>query len=213
MKKTKILLLVLLMSLLVACGNNKGKDTTKEETKKEEQTTKETQLETKVETKNETKAEEKKKSSNTVDVKVEDKENEKDADVIESVDTTKNKADKLQNEMTKNMLEKLNDYAVSLVTLGGNTVNKFPKENLQAIAKYEDSESFGWVIRYGVNKIGLGKYYKISKTKVLVLFDGRGILESKEDVIKNDSPEEYKRVAEQILKKELKNDAKIDYAY
>ena len=207
MKKTKILLLLLLISLLVACGNNKSKDTTKEETKKEEQTTKETQLETQLETKVET------KNETTVDVKVEDKENEKDADVIESVDTTKNKADKLQNEMTKNMLEKLNDYAVSLVTLGGNTVNKFPKENLQAIAKYEDSESFGWVIRYGVNKIGLGKYYKISKTKVLVLFDGRGILESKDDVIKNDSPEEYKKVAEQILKKEIKNDAKIDYAY
>lgn len=150
-------------------------------------------------------------NKNIVEVKEEGRVDKENADTVETIDTRKISDDKFNNEMTVKMLEKLKDYSVTLIS-GENTVN-FPKDNLQAIASYEDEESFGWVIRYGVNKIGLGRYYKASTTFALVLFDAKNIFEQNDDLIKNDSAKEYKDIAKKLIQQEIRTDANVEYAY
>lgn len=229
MPKLKIIFSILILSLvLVACNNTKD---TKEETQKETQvesvketkeetkneTVKETKEETVVETPKETETEketkEETKNEKIVELVEDGKSDDKSVGIIETIDTEKSDKDQFNNEMTAEMQNTLKKYSVTLVSIGGNTIDLFPKEDLQAIASYEDSESSGWVVRYGKNKIGLAQSYHKSTTGVFVMFDGRGILETKEDIIKNDTPEEFKQKAQEIIKKQIYGDAKVKYAY
>lgn len=233
MPKYKIIFSILILSLLlVACNDKKdtkeetnkesviesvdeSKEETKPETVKEtkEETEKETVKETETEEETNSESKEESKDDKIVKLREDEKSDDENVGIIETIDTEKSDQDHFDNEMTEEMQKALKKYAVTLVSVGGNTIDLFPKEDLQAIASYEDSESLGWVVRYGKNKIGLAQSYHQSTTGVFVMFDGRGILETKEDLIKNDTPEEFKQRAQEIIKKQISGDAKVKYAY
>lgn len=239
MKKFKILFSILILSLVfVACDNKKDTknetteetkiDSTKErsvesdeETKTESTMETESDKETKQETTEETKSEsvEESKQETTDETKeekiVEVLEDEKDdvPTVIETVNVSESNEFEFNNKMTEEMRNTIKKHGLTLLS-NGKPVDQFPTEDLQAIASYTDSQSYGWVVRYGKNKIGLAQKYNEAANNVpFVMFDGRGIFETTEDIIQNDSPEEFKQKAQEIIKKQIPGDAKIEYAY
>lgn len=131
-----------------------------------------------------------------------------------SVDLVVNNSneDLLNNQMTNEMKSYLENYIVTLIEDDRHIMDDFPKENLQAIAKYENSDSIGYVVRYAQNKIGLAQYYKESTTGVFVLFNGESLLE-RSPLIANDSAEEYKNIAQEIIATQVVGEAQIEYAY
>lgn len=229
MKKYKIIFFALVLSfMLVACDTNtetKERETVVEtsvelntvgETSEEtstENTTLEENKETDSETKNESIDKSNNKTNSTQIVEIVEDQKDSDNNVVEIVNIAKSSAPELNNNLTNELQEQLKNLSVTLITINGVTYDQFPEENLQAIAKYKDSESYGWIVRYGENKIGLAQIYNSSTTGVLVMFDGRSVLESDVDVITNDSVQEFKSQAEKIIQKEISGDAEISYGY
>lgn len=202
-------------------SDEETKDESVEETKTESTVETESDKETKQETTEETKSEsvEESKQETTDETKeekiVEVLEDEKDdvPTVIETVNVSESNEFEFNNKMTEEMRTTIKKHGLTLLS-NGKPVDQFPTEDLQAIASYTDSQSYGWVVRYGKNKIGLAQKYNEAANHVpFVMFDGRGIFETTEDIIQNDSPEEFKQKAQEIIKKQIPGDAKIEYAY
>lgn len=215
MKNSKLLaiLLVVLLLLLGSCtafkylnSSNKGNDTPNQSTETKEttaDTTEETVEDTNTETTTDTVAE-------TV---VEVQESGNADSQTHQIKLNKSSQTEFNSDLTKRMQEEIASYAVTLVAAQETTLDKLPKEHLQAIARYENNDSFGYVVRYGENKAGLAQYYKDSTTGVLVLFDAKMTLELDEEPIKNDSPAEYKEVAEKLFQSQVSGEATIEYGY
>lgn len=153
------------------------------------------------------------KSNETSTTTVEVKNVEKNNQTETTVDTTKSSSTQLNNDFTSKMLEDIKDYSITLVEGDNLTYDNFPKENLQAIAKYDTPSEFGWVVRYGVNKVAIARYYKESTTNVIVMFNSALSLENVKTLLVNDTPEELKDVAEKLIQKEISGEATIEYAY
>lgn len=202
MKKTQMSFLFLILALfLVACtpNNNTKKVETKNETKTESTS------ETKKENKNDSKV---------VDIK--DKDRKNDNKVTDSIDTSKSANDAFKNKITEDLQKVLKDFDVTLIAGQDVTSDMFPKENFQAIAKFENNNSFGYIVRYGVNRIGLLQYHKESTTGIMNLTDSKLLLKLNENPIKNDTVEEFKEISIKIseyVKKELDKNTKFDFAF
>ncbi|WP_103981283.1 hypothetical protein [Helcococcus massiliensis] len=207
MKKIKIILSILALSLIfVACSDKKQKETQQETVN---ETVKESVKETMTETQKETENNAVKSEDNIV---VEDKESGSDNPKSKEINVKQSEAKELNSDLTAEMQNFLKDYSVTLIESDDLNYNQFPKENLQAIAKYETKDSIGYVVRYGENKIGNAVYYKESTTGVFVVFNGENIL-GDNNLIKNDSPEEYKEAAKKIIASQVSGEADIKYAY
>ena len=207
MKKTKIILSILTLSLIfVACSNKEQKETQQETIKETiKESVKETMTETQIETVNNTV----KSDDNIV---VEDKESGSNNPKSKEIKVKESEAQELNSNLTTEMQNFLKDYSVTLIESDDLNYNQFPKEHLQAIAKYETKDSIGYIVRYGENKIGNAVYYKESTTGVFVVFNGENIL-GDNNLIKNDSPEEYKEAAKKIIASKVSGEADIKYAY
>lgn len=169
---------------------------------------KQDEVETDIETVEETKVENEKQEKEILEIENQ----ERDDETSETIDITKSDNSMFNNKLTSEMQERISNFSSTLIESDSVIKDLFPKENLQAIAKYENDESFGWVVRYGVNKIGLAQYYKESTTNVLVIQNGELLLE-KNSLIKNDSPEEFKEIAQQIIVTQISGTADIEFAY
>ena len=204
MKKIKIILSILSLSLIfVACSDKKQKETQQETVNESvKESVKETMTETNVESKNETR--------NNIVVK--DDQSGADNPKSKEIKVKESEAQELNSDLTTEMQNFLKDYSVTLIESDDLNYNQFPKEHLQAIAKYETKDSIGYIVRYGENKIGNAVYYKESTTGVFVVFNGENLL-GDNNLIKNDSPEEYKEAAKKIIASEVSGEADIKYAY
>ena len=162
------------------------------------------------ETMTETKAESKNETRNNIVVK--DDQSGADNPKSKEIKVKESEAQELNSDLTTEMQNFLKDYSVTLIESDDLNYNQFPKEHLQAIAKYETKDSIGYIVRYGENKIGNAVYYKESTTGVFVVFNGENLL-GDNNLIKNDSPEEYKEAAKKIIASEVSGEADIKYAY
>lgn len=207
MKKIKIILSILALSLIfVACSDKKQKETQQETVN---ETVKESVKETMTETQKETENNAVKSEDNIV---VEDKESGSDNPKSKEIKVKESEAQELNSDLTTEMQNFLKDYSVTLIESDDLNYNQFPKVHLQAIAKYETKDSIGYIVRYGENKIGNAVYYKESTTGVFVVFNGENIL-GDNNLIKNDSPEEYKEAAKKIIASQVSGESDIKYAY
>lgn len=212
MKKLNILFSILILSFILVACNKDNTETISESTN----TTGETTIETKIETGKGETTKESLKETNKESAKESTKENVVNVDENDNggknsveLDTSKPKSDVFNNQINDEMHKTLNDYEVSLVESDNLTKSQYPKDSLQAIAKFENDESFGWIVRYGVNKIAYAIHYKESQINVVVMYNAEKLLDT---AITNDSPEEFKKAAEKIAEKQLKN-TDIVYAY
>lgn len=211
MKKFKLILSIFTLVFLVSCSPDNKTTENKEvqtETKKKDKSIKQEDI----------KKEDNKNSKNSENnkVKISDNSGRVDKNKEDTVDSSKSEEKSFNNKLTDELKETLTDYSVSLIYNYDVTKDKYPKDNLQVIAKYVDENSKGWVIRYAKGKVGLGQIYNESETKVMVLFDKTEILENSS--VENDKATDYKKAAKEILDYAIENgeinkDSVITYAY
>ncbi|WP_200277009.1 hypothetical protein, partial [Rhodovulum adriaticum] len=149
--------------------------------------------------------------SNQIEIKDDHK---GDDEVVATVDVTPSDLKEFNTEMTKELQKAVSEKSASLVYGYNITYDLFPADKLQAVAKFKDDVSSGYVVRYGVNKIGLAVRYDETPEDIgYNIHDGAAILNQTEDVIKNDYPSEYKELVQNLVNGLNQGEAKIEFAY
>lgn len=233
MKKIKLMISLLALSMVfAACDQTTStKETVKEETKLEtvnEKEIKDTEEEnSKEETKseaNETTAEpvsaaesqaetkdEETKEKQIIEIK---EDNTGENKTVATIDVTPSDKAEFNTAMTKELQSAVAAKSASLVYGYDVTYDLYPADKLQAIAKFKDNISSGYVVRYGVNKIGLAVRYNEAPENIgYTIHDGALQMNQTEEVIKSDLPEEYKALVQNLVSALGQGEAKIDFAY
>lgn len=105
------------------------------------------------------------------------------------------------SQATKELRDTASNYNLSLVEDNNQEGNNIEAKDLTAIAKFDNSDSFGWIVKYGKNKIGVASVYKEGINNIMTIFGEKTVFfeSSRKTPIKNDSPADYKKAAQELI--------------
>lgn len=103
------------------------------------------------------------------------------------------------NETTnlRNLAKKLGIY---LKEKDAESIEKIPSKNLEAIAVFENSDSYGWIIKYDDNKIGVASISHEQKQPVVEITGESRIFSSGASGIVDNDPDMFKEKCQEIVK-------------
>lgn len=182
------------------------KDDKKDSENKEEKDKKEKDKE-------ENKSEEKKDSEKTEEKK-ETKDKKESKENSEKKETSKSSG-KLgfSNSETKKLRDLVNKIGMTLIENDNQEQSTVPVEGLEAIATFDNKDSYGWICKYQDNKIGVAQIYKNSPIEVVRIFGEEAIFQDTSGLIENNNPEMYKKASERIENTFFPDGTKINRLY
>lgn len=101
------------------------------------------------------------------------------------------------NESQK-LRDEVNNMGMTLIEDDNQERSTVPTEGLEAIATFENSESYGWICKYDDNRIGVAQIIKDSPIKVVRIYGEEAIFHDGGNSIVNNDPELYKEASERI---------------
>ena len=101
---------------------------------------------------------------------------------------------------TQEMRSVLNKYQVQLVEDDNQESSHVNMAALQSIAKFENQDSFGYIVKYADNKIGVAIRYKEAVNNFMNVFGEKAIFYGtrRKTPIRNNSPEDFKKAAQEV---------------
>lgn len=153
-----------------------------------------------------------------------EKDYDKSLDQSNKANHDKNKDDEekivIENEIlgfnnleTKKLRDLVCKIGASLIEDDNQEDSNVDVNSLEAIAIFENKDSYGWITKYGDNKIGVAMMYHETPIELVRLFGEKAIFQSDASGITNNDPEQYKQASEIIEKTVFEADTTIQRLY
>jgi len=220
------LMLILASLSLVACGNTKDKeenkpvediedkeddkDTSKDDDKKEEETEEE-KPEDKEDPEEDKKDPEEEKPEDMEEPEEEKPEDKEEPEEEKEVSFNQDKTNILIGEINNR-----NGGKIEITEDNNDSGKPIDLNYLQAVARFENPDAFGWVVKYDDNKIGIISHFKAANHDKLVLWGEKAVMEMAPNFsgLKTGSPQEFKEAVEPILSNDMAfPNSQIEYYY